>query len=268
MHVQRDVAEGFGADARRYHRARPTYPAGLVQRVVSAIPGPERTVVDVGTGTGIAATLMQRAGCSVLGVEPDERMALLAREAGIEVEVARFEEWNPSGRLFRAVVAAQAWHWVDMAAGAAKAAEALLPGGRLTVWWNSFMPPAEVNEAIGAVYRTALPEVTGMGGGMPGPDGYRTLCDKAAAGMAAAGGFTEAEYWRFDWARDYTTAEWLDAVPTFGGWGRIPPPRQQEILDGIGAAIDDFGGRFTMGYATVAASATRVLARAHVAVIT
>lgn len=260
MQVQRDVAEGFGADARRYHRARPSYPAALVEQVTSLIPGPERTLLDVGTGTGIAAALFQRAGCSVLGVEPDERMAALAREAGIEVEVARFEDWDPAGRCFGAVVATQAWHWVDMAAGAAKAAEALLPGGRLTVCWNSFMPPAEVNAAFGAVYRKALPEVPGMGGGMPGPDGYRQLCDKAAEGMAAAGGpgaapaFGEPEHWRFDWARDYTTAEWLDVVPTFGGWGRIPPSKQQEILDGIGAAIDAFGGKFTMGYAIVAVS--------------
>ena len=185
-------------------------------------------------------------------------MALLAREAGLEVDVARFEDWDPAGRRFGAVVAAQAWHWVDMTAGAVKAASALLPGGRLTVWWNSFLPPAEVNAAIGAVYRTALPEIPGLGGGMPGPGGYRTLCDRAADGFAAAGCFGEAEYWRFDWARDYTTAEWLDGVPTFGGWGRIPPARQQEILAGIAAAIDGFGGEFTMGYATVAVSASRL----------
>ena len=93
---------------------------------------------------------------------------------------------------------------------------------------------------------------------MPGPDGYRTLCDRAAEGMAAADCFGEAGHSRFDWARDYTTAEWLDVVPTFGGWGRIPPAKQQEILAGIAAAIDDFGGEFTMGYATVAAAASRL----------
>jgi SAM-dependent methyltransferase len=258
VQVQRDVAEGFGADARRYHRARPGYPAALVEQVVRFIPGTERSLLDVGTGTGIAATLFQRAGCAVLGVDPDERMALLAREAGIDVEVARFEDWDPAGRRFGAVVAAQAWHWVDMAAGAAKAAEALLPGGRLTACWNSFMPPAEVNEALGAVYRKAMPEVPAMSGGMPGPEGYRQLCDKAAESVAEARVFGEAEHWRFDWARDYTTDEWLDVVPTFGGWGRIAPAKQQEIRTGIEAAIDAFGGQFTMGYATVAVSAARL----------
>ena len=79
-HLQRQVAEGFGADAGRYDRARPTYPAGLVERIVAASPG--RDVLDVGCGTGISARLFQAAGCRVLGVDPDPRMAELARQGG------------------------------------------------------------------------------------------------------------------------------------------------------------------------------------------
>jgi SAM-dependent methyltransferase len=87
----------------------------------------------VGCGTGIAARQFQAAGCRVLGVDPDARMADLARRGGIEVEVARFEAWDPAGRDFDAVIAGQAWHWVDPVAGAAGAARALRPGGRLAV---------------------------------------------------------------------------------------------------------------------------------------
>jgi hypothetical protein len=36
--------------------------------------------------------------------------------------VAKFEDWDPAGRTFDSVIAAQAWHWVDPVAGAAKAA--------------------------------------------------------------------------------------------------------------------------------------------------
>jgi hypothetical protein len=83
-----------------------------------------------------------------------------------------------------------------------------------------------------------------------------------AAGPASAFGpapvFGPAEHWRFDWARDYTTAQWLDAVQTFGGWGRIPPAAQREILAGVGEVADGLGGSFTMGYATVAVSAVRL----------
>ena len=67
-------------------------------------------------------------------------MADLARRNGLEVEVAAFEAWDPAGRAFDAVIAGQARHWVDPVAGAAKAAQALRPGGRLAVFWNAFQP--------------------------------------------------------------------------------------------------------------------------------
>src|SRR5215469_8355085 len=86
LHRHRQVAESFGADPRRYDRARPRYPAALVERIIAASPGPG--VLDVGCGTGIAARQFQAAGCRVLGVDPDARMAGVARQSGLEVEVA------------------------------------------------------------------------------------------------------------------------------------------------------------------------------------
>ena len=72
-HRARQVAESFGLDPGRYDRARPRYPDAMVQAIVAASPGPG--VLDVGCGTGIAARQFQAAGCRVLGVEPDARMA-------------------------------------------------------------------------------------------------------------------------------------------------------------------------------------------------
>ncbi|MGH3208686.1 MAG: class I SAM-dependent methyltransferase [Trebonia sp.] len=256
-HLQRQVAEGFGADAGRYDRARPTYPAGLVERIVAASPG--RDVVDVGCGTGISSRLFQEAGCRVLGVEPDPRMAEQARRGGTEVEVAKFEDWDPAGRSFDTVVAAQAWHWVDLVAGAAKAADALRQGGRLAVLWNAFEPPRELREAFGAVYQRALPDSPLNGfWARPAIDTYRAGGGRAADGMRQAGGFGEPEEWLADWSRPYTRDEWLDLVPTLGGFGRIPDDVQAELLAGLGAAVDAAGGGFTMGYTTLAVTAVRL----------
>src|SRR5277367_2285237 len=141
---KRRVAESFGADAGRYDRARPGYPEAMVDRIVAQSPG--REIVDAGCGTGISARLFQAAGCRVLGVDPDPRMADLARQGGTETEIAKFEDWDPAGRTFDAVIAGMAWHWVDPAAGAAKAAAALRPGGRLAVFWNAFDPPQELHK--------------------------------------------------------------------------------------------------------------------------
>jgi SAM-dependent methyltransferase len=259
LHEQRKVAESFGADAGRYDRARPTYPAALVDRIIAASPGTgSPSILDVGCGTGISGRLFQAAGCQVLGVDPDARMAELAHSGGLNVEVAKFEAWDGGGRTFDAVIAAQAWHWVDPVAGAAKAAAVLRPGGRLAVFWNAFQPPADLRAAFGEVFKRALPDSpVGEFWSRPAVDAYLAGCSKAADAMRQAGGFGEPETWRFDWSRPYTRDEWLDAVPTFGGHSLLPSAVQAELLAGIGAAVDAAGGAFTMDYATVAATAAR-----------
>ena len=120
------MAESFGTNAPLYDRARPRYPDALVVRVMSGSPGTD--LLDIGCGTGIAARQFQAAGCRVLGVEPDARMAEHARTTGVPVEVATFERWEADGRTFDTAIAAQSWHWIDPLAGTAKAATALRPG--------------------------------------------------------------------------------------------------------------------------------------------
>lgn len=254
-HEARHIAESFGVDPERYDRARPRYPEALVERIVAASPG--RDVVDVGCGTGIAARQFQAAGCAVLGVEPDARMAGRARRHGLEVEVATFEEWEPAGRTFDAVVSGMAWHWVDPVAGAAKAARVLRPGGRLALFWYVFQPPSDLAEAFSAVYRRALPDSPFAKGVMPGLDAYSAFFTKATEGMGQAGGFGEAEQWRFDWDRPYTRDEWLEFVPTSGGHHLFPPAVQEELLAGVGTAVDAVGGSFAMHFTAVVVTAVR-----------
>jgi SAM-dependent methyltransferase len=254
-HQARQMAGSFGSDAERYDRARPSYPAALVQRILAASPG--REVLDVGCGTGIAARLFQAAGAAVLGVDPDARMAGLARQRGLEAEVAKFEDWDLAGRAFDAVIAGQAWHWVDPVAGAAKAAQALRPGGLLALFWNAFEQPPGLGDAFAAVYRRVLPGSPLSRRPATGADAYAGLCAKAAAGIRQAGAFGEPEQWRFGWDRPYTRDEYLDQVPTAGVWPQLSPAAQQEALARVGAAIDAAGGSFIMHYVTVAVAAAR-----------
>jgi SAM-dependent methyltransferase len=252
-HQARQIAESFGVDAARYDRTRPHYPVALVDRIVAASPG--RELLDVGAGTGISSRQFQAAGCFVLGVEPDERMAEFARQTGVDVEVSTFESWSPAGRTFDAVVAGMAWHWVDPVAGAAQAARVLRPGGRLAVFWNVFQPPPALAAEFAAVVRRVLPDLPYQPDGRPALEIYQVMLDKAADGIRQAGAFGEPEQWRYDWERVYTKAEWLDMVPTQGLYTRLPADQLSSLLAGTGQAIDEYGGSFTVEFATVAVTA-------------
>ncbi|MEU8236557.1 class I SAM-dependent methyltransferase [Actinoplanes sp. NPDC048967] len=255
-HRARPMAESFGADAHRYDRARPGYPEALVARIVTGSPGPD--LLDVGCGTGIAARQFQAAGCEVLGVEPDRRMADFARARGLRVEVATFEAWEPAGRTFDAVTAAQSWHWIDPVAGPRKAAEVLRPRGRLAIFGHVFEPPAEVAGPFAAALHRAAPDLPfGKMPAGPALETYQAGYAKVADTIREAGQFAEPEQWRFDWEQPYTRDEWLALLPTTGGLTRLPPDKMAGILDAVGAAIDELGGGFTMRYTTLAVSAVR-----------
>jgi SAM-dependent methyltransferase len=250
-----EVARAFGSDPGRYDRARPSYPGELVSRIIATSPGHD--VLDVGCGSGIVARQFQAAGCRVLGIDVDARMAEFARLTGLPVEVATFEAWNRDGREFDVVVSGQAWHWVDPLLGAAKAADALRPDGRLAVFWNVAQPPPEVARALSEVYRQVLPDSPFSSGVLPGLDGYAEYFAKSAAGMRQTGAFGDPEQWHFDWEQSITRDQWLDRVPTFSGHTQFAPSTMNELLECFGAAIDAMGGSFTMLYTTAVVTAQR-----------
>jgi len=147
---------------------------------------------------------------------------------------------------------------VDPIAGAAKAAQVLVPGGRLTVFGHAFQLPPAVADAFAAVYQRVMPDSPlNLRPLRQALDAYQTMYAKFADGIGEVGGFGDPEQWRYDWEQPYSRDEWLDQMPTSGGLTRLPPDRLAEVLEGVGAAIDAIGGGFTMPYATVAVSAAR-----------
>ena len=172
--------------------------------------------------------------------------------------MATFEAWDPAGRAFDAVVAGQAWHWVDPVAGAAKAARVLRPGGRLAVFGHVYDTPPGVADALQAALRRVAPD-SPLSSPPAGTalDIYQAMFARATDGIRRAGGFGEPEQWRFDWELSYSRDEWLDLLPTTGTLTQLPPDQLAEVLGAVGAAIDQNGGRLTMPYATLAATAAR-----------
>ncbi len=255
LHAQRDRASSFGADPERYDRARPDYPSELVDHLLGLVDGDPARVLDVGCGTGIASRQFVTAGADVLGVEPDERMAEVARRSGVEVEVAGFESWDRAGREFDLVVAAQAWHWLDPDVAPHRAADALRPGGVLAPFWNLGEHDEAMKEAFDRIYaelgprRGANPSV----GGQTRDDGA-----SHRDAIAASGRFAPVDETAFHWDRAYTRDEWLDQLPSHSDHRLMPEADLRRLLDAIGQLIDDHGGTMTMRYRCVAIIAHRV----------
>jgi SAM-dependent methyltransferase len=125
----------FGGAAELYERVRPGYPADVVDLL---IPAGARRVVDLGAGTGKLTRVLLERGLDVVAVEPSAGMrAEFARVLpAVPVLDGRAEALPLDAGSVDAVVAGQAWHWVDPVRAVPEVARVLVPGGSLGLVWN------------------------------------------------------------------------------------------------------------------------------------
>ncbi len=241
----------FGQDAERYDRARPSYPPALIDRLVQ---GGVRFALDVGCGTGIAARLLQARGCTVLGIEPDRRMASVAQRRGLDVEVASLEDWDPAGRQFGLLMSGQAWHWIDPYVGAARAARLLPPGGRFAAFWNAGHMDTRARQRADEVYARVAPGLDDYSIALGNVDPRRF--ELAISGLRATGAFDDPQLLRFDWDAQYSVDQWLDQLPTHSDHASLGEAKLGQLLDGLRDAFTGLDS-LPVSYTTWAVTAER-----------
>jgi SAM-dependent methyltransferase len=243
VHGERHRAESFGSVAAQYDRIRPSYPLALIDDLVAGNP---HDVLDIGCGTGKAGRLFLERGLSVLGVEVDPQMADVARGYGMVVERASFETWDARGRQFDLIVCGQAWHWVEPAAGSAKVAALLRPGATFAPFWNVNELDAPVQAALDAVYHRLAPALA-----RPVMD-HKATDAPYAVDIERTGLFDQVVEREYRWERTYTRDEWLALIQTHSDHVVLPPGQRTALVSGVGAVIDQLGGRVVAHYCTQA----------------
>ncbi|AKS32250.1 class I SAM-dependent methyltransferase [Mycolicibacterium goodii] len=216
-HTDRTRADSFGGAAHDYDRYRPRYPDELIAGLVRA---DHVSVLDVGAGTGIASQQLRDAGAEVLAVEPDPRMAQLARDKGLTVELATFEDWDPAGRSFDLVVFASSFHWVEPRRALPKVAAILRPGGVLALMWNRITPVSPTQSALDEVYSEFL-ETTDLRAVDPNREA-------AVSAMIEQGGFTVARSTAVQ-RHHYDTNHWINMACTYSNILTLPDRTRAQL---------------------------------------
>jgi SAM-dependent methyltransferase len=165
------AATGFERGAADYERARPSYPA----EVLEALPR-DGTIVDIAAGTGKLTRLLPG---RVIAVEPVAAMRAIASQ--FAPTVAGTAEHVPlRDASADAVTVAQAFHWFDAARALAEVRRVLKPGGTLLMVWND-----RDNRVPWVAEMTAVIHAHD-------PGAYQMVTDWEAV-VAEAGGFTPLE---------------------------------------------------------------------------
>jgi SAM-dependent methyltransferase len=128
-----------------YDRARPVAPSGVLDDLVElAGLEPGARLVEIGCGTGQATEPLAERGFEIVAVELGEHMADFARRKlaafpSVKIVTSSFEDWDPAGERFDAVVSFNAFHWVDPEIRYAKPAAMLRDGGALAVFGSAYV---------------------------------------------------------------------------------------------------------------------------------
>jgi SAM-dependent methyltransferase len=136
------TASRFNDRVANYVAYRPGYPAQVIDFLRDELGlAPGALVADVGSGTGILSELLLKAGCKVVGVEPNDAMRAAAesrlesyaqfRSAEGTAEATTLEDESADF-----VTAAQAFHWFDADGARAEFRRILKPGGWVVLVWN------------------------------------------------------------------------------------------------------------------------------------
>jgi SAM-dependent methyltransferase len=236
LYRDRGRAGSFGSVAEQYDRYRAGYPDGLIDDLAEMRPA---RVLDVGCGTGKVAVALIGRGFSVLGVEPDERMAGVARRHGVDVQVAAFETWDGAGQVFDLVTCGDAWHWIDPDLGVDQVAEVLTVGGTVARFWTAYVLDEHLLPTFAQIYRRYAPEIAQVWRPqLSTPRVHATQPDR----FARSGRFTPVDLRAYPWERALTADEWVGFAATISDHQRLGPDRLTAVLGALHETIDQIGG--------------------------
>ncbi|UCE12932.1 MAG: class I SAM-dependent methyltransferase, partial [Candidatus Heimdallarchaeota archaeon] len=135
----------FSKKAKYYHLNRPRYPEEIITILKNEFNWnpPLTTVADIGSGTGILSELFLKAGSTVFGVEPNEKMRKIAEvmlkdySAFISVDGSAESTGLEAGSI-DLITAGQSFHWFDLKSTKQEFKRILKPRGLKTVVivWN------------------------------------------------------------------------------------------------------------------------------------
>jgi SAM-dependent methyltransferase len=134
-----EATKGFAKEALAYARGRPEYPVAVDQWLRDALQlDEERTVVDLGAGTGKFTRRLLATGANIIAVEPvSEMLAQLMRILpDVAARSGTAENIPVNDGAVDAVVCAQSFHWFASKTALAEIRRVLKPGGHLGLIWN------------------------------------------------------------------------------------------------------------------------------------
>lgn len=130
----------FTSLAKDYALWRPGYSPIVLEAFMGMLGKGNKTVADIGAGTGIWSRALESQGVNVISVEPNDAMRAegekLSANKKIEWKKGSAEETGLADHSVDAVCMASAFHWADFDKAIPEFFRILKPGGIFMALWN------------------------------------------------------------------------------------------------------------------------------------
>lgn len=237
-----ELRAGFDRAAGTYQRIRPVCPPRLFDDLIRlAGLGPRARVAEIGCGTGQATVPLAERGMTVTAIELGAGLAAVARRrlAGFpsaHVLTTSFEDWDPHGTRFDAVLAFNSLHWIDPQLRYAKPASLLSAGAAMAVGGCRWAQPADAEPFWTAVQQDY--HAVGYEGDPPPPPEQLGPWHFPAEAEAF---FQEVASMRYPFQVVYSTGDYLDFLATQSGTRALGEARSAEFLARVRHRLHSLG---------------------------
>lgn len=232
-----DNTQKFTNKVENYVRYRPSYPKQFIRYLMDEIGlSEDKTVADVGAGTGILTKLLAPNAGTVYAVEPNRNMRTACGEycsncKNVVLVDGTAEATTLPDHSADLITVAQAFHWFDRERTGTEFRRILKSGGRVVLVWNNRVRDDALILENDELCRTICPEFKGFSGeGGNELELYREFFRNRAC-----------EYRAFDNNRSMTLEEYIGGslsssyAPLEGDTG------YKEFIEGLTALFHKYG---------------------------
>jgi ubiquinone/menaquinone biosynthesis C-methylase UbiE len=227
-----------------YEKRRPTYGTELFKDVIKyAEITKDKSLLEVGCGTGQATEPFLKTKCKVTAVELGENLASFTREKfkayeNFNIVRSAFEDYKSDDNKFDMLYSATAFHWIPDEIGYKKAYRILKSGGTIALFWNRPSPNDKdnpVHQKIQSIYREVLPQWSNNVTQSQDKPKYSSI------NKIEQYGFVNVETKEYHNTRKMTGVEYVELLNTYSDHIALEKPIKSLLHDGIRTAIEELG---------------------------
>jgi SAM-dependent methyltransferase len=234
--TRRDDRFSFDRVAVAYDRGRPNISLDLVRSVTQlAELRPRDRVLEIGAGSGQLTVGLLSLGLQVTALEPGAALRhLLAGHLDgnelLEISSADFETFTATA-AFKAVLAANSFHWIDPTESYGRAADMLTGDGHLCLLWNYPVARSDIQEQLNTTVFREHPDFAGTETSL-----LAAVHESAAEGrkqLATSGRFDVPSWqWRRE-ALDLPIGRYCQLLLSYANAAVLDPETQESLADEV-----------------------------------